>query len=219
MWSFEELIGKTKLYFSRATALDDETAEESALWLLLGLEFLLRAPLANVHPVLLAVPEGDSILHAAGITQATAKPQSIPMKTVLNRLLKIDPNFGDDRAKDAAFLIDLRNGELHSSSAVLANISPETWTSKFLDVVEAVCRLLNLDVADLLDDEFVEQANVYRDTANKATKHRVTLLLRDAVSHFQKLTSDEKEIRRATPSPAGYMRVPTACPAAFQESI
>jgi hypothetical protein len=66
MWDYDGLIGKARIYFERAEAVDEADDDAFAVWLLLGLEFLLRAPLAKVNPVLLADPNGDAILHAAG---------------------------------------------------------------------------------------------------------------------------------------------------------
>ena len=59
MFSYDEFIAKSKLYFGRADAASDD---ERAIWQSLGLEFLLRAPLARQSAALLALPEGDSIL-------------------------------------------------------------------------------------------------------------------------------------------------------------
>lgn len=84
------------------------------------------------------MPEGDSILHAAGIERARGVPKSIPIKTVIDRLTKIDPQFGEDRGTDAAFLAELRNEELHSSRAALASAGQETWMPMFLNVIEAI---------------------------------------------------------------------------------
>jgi len=220
MWGHEEFLGKAKLYFGRAAALEEDENEEVMLWLLLGLEFLLRAPLARIHPALLALPEGDSLLHAVGVTRANARPRSIPTKSVVDRLTKVDPNFGEDRGKEALYLADLRNEELHSAEAALQNASPDVWMPKLLSVVEATCRVLDLDPTDFLAESIIQQAETYRESANRATRHQVSQLIAEATSHYARLTDEEKAIRRAArPSTMPYgSRTVLACPACSEQS-
>src|SRR5437870_3462073 len=113
MWSYDDFLAKAKLYMARA-AQHDRADDEFALWLLLGLEFLLRAPLAQVHPTLLASPEGPSLLDAAGFSDPTREPKSVAITTVLERLKVIVPSFSQQRFEDASFLINLRNAEVHT---------------------------------------------------------------------------------------------------------
>jgi len=216
MFNYDEFLAKTKLYFDRAS-LWSEDPEQSSLWLLLGLEFLLRAPLAKIHPTLLALPEGDSILHAAGIEQPTGLIRSIPMKTVLLRLGKIDPGFGQDRGKDALWLTDLRNQELHSSMAALANIPRSVWMPRFLNVLEAVCAYLGIETTSMLDEEIRQEAEAYRATADKAVLARVNKILATARSFFEGLTEEEVATRIAAPSPIPDARR-IKCPACSTSS-
>lgn len=211
MFNYDEFLGKAKLYFERASR-RSEDPEESSLWLLLGLEYLLRAPLAKIHPTLLALPEGDSILHAAGVEQPTGLIRSIPMKTVLLRLSKIDPGFGEDRGRDALWLADLRNQELHSSMAVLANTPRSAWMPRFLNVLDALCMHLGIETTSMLSDEIHQEAEAYRKTADKAVQARVNKLLAAARSFFEGLTDDEVATRTAAPSPIPGSRQ-IRCPA------
>lgn len=216
MFDFEEFIAKTELYFQRGAEIE-EAPEGRAVWLLLGLEFLLRAPLAKVHPALLAAPEGDSILHAVGVERARGLPKSIPIKAVIDRLTKIDPNFGEDRGKDAAFVTELRNEELHSSSATLANAGEAVWMPPFLNVVEAVCAHLDIGVGDLLDEDLVQAAETYRATADKATQGIVTKLGKEARTRFEGLTPAEIATRASNPGPfKGGMKI--ECPVCGEDA-
>jgi hypothetical protein len=220
MWGSAEFIGKAKLYFGRAPEWDEES-EERALWLLLGLEFLIRAPLAKIHPTLLAVPEGDSVLHAAGITRAGMKPKSVMTKTVLERLSKIDPSFGDDRAKDGLFLADLRNQELHSADAALANADAQVWMPKFLAVVEAVCDILGSPSEDFVDEAILEQARAHAEAADKKMQHEVSQLLANARMVFGALSPTEVDARlkSVTPPAPGQRSYQRECPACQQKSL
>lgn len=203
MWSYDEFIAKAKLYFSRAKDLDHDD-DAFGIWLMLGLEFLLRAPLAKVHPALLAVPEGDSVLHAVGIVKKDSRPRSVVTKTVVDRLSHVHPDFGQDRAKDALFLADLRNAELHTSEASVRNASIEVWLPKLLAVVEAVCSSLQTPVTDFLSSEIVDQATAYREEADASVRKTVREALKNAQYFYSKLTADEISQRRA----GAVLRVP-----------
>jgi hypothetical protein len=74
MWDDEEFLSKAKLYFVRGRDHPQVEDDVLALWLLLGLEFLLRAPLARVNPTLLADPNGESVMHAAGFVDIHPVP-------------------------------------------------------------------------------------------------------------------------------------------------
>ncbi|MBO4240375.1 MULTISPECIES: hypothetical protein [Pseudonocardia] len=199
MWGYEEFIAKTKLYFDRADSCrkaGDEYPSDAILWLLLGLEFLIRAPLARAQPTLLAALDGPSILHAAGFARPGMRPRSIPTHTVLERLLHIEPEFGEDRRKDALFLADLRNGELHSADAVLDTIEPSTWMPQFLDVVESVCKHLGVPATDLIANDIVEAAQAARAKNDRALKKEVEKLVAQAKQFYSGLKPDEVETRR-----------------------
>jgi hypothetical protein len=93
MWEYEGFIAKAQLYFTRGRehpAADDDVL---AHWLLLGLEFVLRAPLAKIHPALLAEPNGNAIMNACGVPSAldSTSPKSIQTKAVILRLGSIVP--------------------------------------------------------------------------------------------------------------------------------
>jgi hypothetical protein len=220
MWDSADLVGKAKLYFGRALEADEDS-EERTLWLLLGLEFLTRAPLAKIHPTLLAHPEGDSILHAAGISRAGMKPRSVMTSTVLQRLAKIYPSFGDDRAKDGLFLADLRNHELHSADAALANADRQVWMPKFLAVVEAVCSMLGSPPEHLVDQAILDQARTYAETADKKMQHNVAQLIAKAKVVFNALSSAEVAARIDNlPAPIrGQKSYQRDCPACGQQSL
>ena len=225
MWDYDSFIAKAKLYFSRSEtdARRPETySPEATLWLLLGLEFFLRAPLARVHPTLLASPEGKSILHAAGFSRAGMNPRSISTKTVVDRLLHIEPNFGEDRGKDALFLADLRNGELHTADAVLQSVPVETWLPKFIDVVSALCSHLALPVSDFLDQDLVEHATAVKVKADRALLNSVKSLVQAAQAFFARLRADEIAARLAAkpadPSGSNRTRRTVDCPACEQKA-
>lgn len=222
MWGYEDFVAKAKLYFNRA-ANHNEDDDEFVLWLLLGLEFLLRAPLSQMHPSLLAAPEGNSLLHAAGITKADAHPRSVTTKTVVDRLKFVIEGFGDDRQRDSIFLANLRNQELHSADAALADIPEEQWLPRFLAVVKAICEHLSMPVSDVLDSDIVAHAERLSVEVDRAVQQAVRVLIEKSKYMYEHLTEPEREarIRAVTHTPGGAKRIilhAVKCPACDNET-
>lgn len=197
MWDYESLIGKARVYFERAANHPNVDDDELALWMVLGLEFLLRAPLAKVHPSMLAAPEGDAILHANGIP-TTKDPKSIPTHTVLSRLRQTVPGFDPDREKDANFLINMRNAELHTGDAALSNVSTSTWLPRFLRIADVICEHLGIEVADLITEDLEAQGQALVDEQDAKTKHVVTKKIDGGKHILANLTP--AEIQQRTPT-------------------
>lgn len=215
MWNYEDFLAKAKIYFDRA-ARHDDVDDEFSLWLLLGLEFLLRAPLAKVHPSLLASPEGDSILHAVGVLKAASKPRSVPTRTVVGRLKYVISEFGEDREQDAVYLADLRNAELHSADPVLRNLTDDVWLPRFLAVVEPVCAHLEVPIEGLVDKDILKQARALQVKVDKALERRVQDLISKSRYFFDHLTPDEVEARESVfmlSNPSPNREKDVACPA------
>ncbi|WP_173054729.1 hypothetical protein [Phytohabitans houttuyneae] len=190
--------------------------DEFTLWLLLGLEFLLRAPLARVHPSLLASPEGESVLHAVGIVRSDARPKSITTKTVLDRLKYVVPDFGQDRVSDALYLANLRNEELHTANAALKEVSEEHWMPRLISVVEVLCQFLELQAEDVLNSDIVAQARALRIEVDRALERDVQQAISRSRYFFGNLTAEERQKRRASAIFAvqhGYRQKAVECPA------
>src|SRR5581483_6220400 len=100
-------------------------------WHLLGLEFLLRAPLAKIHPSLLATVDNDSVLSANGIP-TQREPRSVMTGVVIDRLAKIVSGFAGQADDDAIALMNLRNAELHGSNAAVGDAANEFWLPKLV---------------------------------------------------------------------------------------
>lgn len=197
MWDYDSLIGKAQLYFQRAAAHPSMDDDEFTLWMLLGLEFLLRAPLGKLHPSLLAAPEGDAILHANGIP-TVKDPRSVPTHTVLARLKHVVPDFDVEREKDALFLINVRNAELHTGDPAMANVPNPKWLPRFIRVADVVCSHLGVDPADLITDDVEAHARALVDDEDAKTRHEVTTKISGAKDFYQRLAAPE--IQQRTPA-------------------
>ncbi|CAN5536321.1 hypothetical protein BH10ACT7_BH10ACT7_05540 [soil metagenome] len=196
MWDFDSIYGKCLVYFGRAQDHTHSDDDEFLIWNLLGLEFLLRAPLAKVHPSLLAAPEGTSVLSALGYS-TESEPKSIPTHTVIARLSTIVPAFTKARQGDATVLVNLRNVELHTGEAIARNTSNQFWLPKLVRVADVVADHLDIQIADLFGDEVVALGRSLVDAQDQQLAHEVGVLIEAAAGFHGRLTLDEQTERRS----------------------
>lgn len=192
MWDYDGYIAKAKLFNARAEEYSDDGF---ALWLLLGLECLLRAPLAKIHPSLLAEPNGTSILHANGI-DAPGDAKTVSLSTVQKRLEVIVPGYVAVK-EDAERLVNLRNGELHSSATVLADIKTSDWLGSYYEVVAIIASHLGVPISDLLPAGIETQASQYAAADRQRIKHVVQTKMDTSASTFALLTPEIRQSRAA----------------------
>lgn len=219
MWDYDSLLAKTQVYLQRAEDHPHANDDEFALWMLLGLEFLLRAPLARVHPSLLAAPEGNSLLHAAGVT-TVGDPKSVASHTVIDRLAHVVPSFNGDRQSDARQLLALRNNELHTGSAALASLRTEVWLPRFLRVAEVLCTHLELKIEDLIGEEIASLGRTLADEEDKRLCSEVNKRIGSAKVFFDGLQSSDVAARgRASELPPDLTAETVQCPACGQDAL
>jgi len=201
MWHYEGFIGKAQLYFERAYEHPSADDGVQALWLLLGLEFLLRAPLAKVHASLLADPNGEAVMHAAGfpLKPGSAQPKSIQAKTVILRLGVVVPEFDKERQDEATFLSGLRNEELHSSESPL-DVTHDIWLPHFTRVVDVICGHLGLDADEFVWPELMAEGRALVDKADKRLDHEISRRIATARDRCEHLKPEEAEARKISVS-------------------
>lgn len=126
-WSYDSLLAKSKLYMGRALSANRESAM-FPFWSSLALEFIGRATLAKIHPVLIADPrEGSNILHAFGFRPSKASPKTIGAKTIFLRLQKIVPEFTTKEESFCHSMVEKRNEELHTGTPAFENYNTSNW--------------------------------------------------------------------------------------------
>ncbi|MET7863697.1 hypothetical protein [Micromonospora taraxaci] len=208
MWDYDSLISKAKAYFTRAQEHPKADDEVMAIWLLLGLEFLLRAPLAKVSPILLAEP--DFALDAAGFPSPDgSEPKSVATRTVVARLQRVVEGFTPERSKDANFLINIRNKELHTGS-IAVGLDPATWLPRFIRVLDVICEHLSLPAGHLIGYELVEQGRALVDAEDKRLVFEIKGKITSCKTVYEILRPDEVAARRLDiPDPRGqYETIP-----------
>jgi len=204
MWDYDSLFGKAQEYFSRAEEHSDGS-EEFVLWMLLGLEFLLRAPLARIHPSLLAAPDkdyGTNILFACGITvkpkqdSKPREPKSIPTQTVIERLTHIVDGFTEERKNDATTLMNLRNRELHTGEAVLGSIATDFWLPRFVRVCDVICKHLSVELEDLIGDDVVKLGRLLLQEGDEKLRHAISKRIQEAKTRHSEFPNASLESRQ-----------------------
>lgn len=178
-WAYEKLWLKAKLYLQKALA-EDRESETFPLWASISLEFICRAALAKVHPVLLADPrEGENILYVFGYQKKPNYiPISIPTKTVLERLEVVVPNFTNNEKDFCKEITTKRNAELHSGTLGFSEYQTKKWLSKYYKTLKILLDYQEKSLTDLLGDDEAEAAKEMikeRDTTlEKKVKDRVS---------------------------------------------
>lgn len=217
MFDFESFIAKSKLYFQRAAAADDD--DERALWQLLAFEFSIRAPLAHVSPALLA-SEGDSVLHAVGVPVEVQKVTSISSSLVLARLAKVIADFGKDGVDAGQLVLGVRNTELHTSQAAVASTDRKEWLPAMLSVLERVFKYLDIPLDEVMSQGQIDEASAYRETARNAVLGLVGKKIQKSKDFFAGLNAEEVKARVGSLGPLGLgLYEGIGCPACGQESM
>lgn len=220
MWGSQEFRTKARIYFQRAENVhsDDEAV---FLWCTLGLEFMLRAPLAEVHPALLAEPEGVSLLHACGFTDVGGggEPKSVNITTVLKRLATVVPKFDSDHDKDAKMLIGLRNHELHSAGSLAADISGSAWIPSFIRLLDTLTDSFCEKPEDYFGEGFLDHAKHLVDKDEGRLVSTIQGRIGSCRKVYEGLTEEEREIRRSRiTSPRTSWSFLVTCPACKESS-
>ncbi len=141
----------------------DSDEWEYALWSGFSLEFLARAALANVSPVLLAETDKNwsSLYHALGFAPIEERftPKSIPISEVFKRLMAIFPEFTKEHEAFGILHTSRRNTELHSGTPAFDGVKVSSWQPRFYQTSE----ILLISLGMTLDDYFGQmEAKVVR---------------------------------------------------------
>jgi hypothetical protein len=187
VWSVDSLFTKSQLYALRMTSAESGSGEQ-ALWSAALLEFLARAALANISPVLLADEKNWRNISFALGKNATAKrfnPSSIGIKEVLARLSEFDARVTQEVINFCASHFDKRNSELHSGEFAFVNYGSSSWLPKFFHACEVFLICMDRQLTDLFSE--VEHIRSLIDSLSDQTAQSVSA---DIVA-YKKVWSDK----------------------------
>ena len=149
MWSEEAYWSKGKLYVRRAQEAD-QGASLYQYWLCLAMEFISRAALSKVSPVLNADPQQkQNIYYALGL-ETKGTPKTLPMHSVLERCVDVVDGFETYHKNFCDFLGVQRNEELHTAELPFEGLKLQDWLQKYYGVLEVLCRHLGRDLDEIL---------------------------------------------------------------------
>ena len=152
MWSEQEYWDKARLYIDRAQS---ARADEGLypFWMALAMEFVARAALTKISPVLNADPNHlDSIYFALGVKDV-GKPKSLPLHAVISRCVTLVDGFEKPHQGFCELLGLQRNEELHTGALTFEDLDLSSWLPKYYEVLDILCRHLDRDLHDLLGAE------------------------------------------------------------------
>jgi hypothetical protein len=159
VWTYDKLWLKAKVYMQKAFD-EDRDGDMFPFWSAIALEFVARATLSSVHPVLLADPrEGENILYVFGYHKKPLySPISIPTKTVLERCEVVVANFTESEKAFCKDLTSRRNEELHSGGLGFDGYRTSKWLSKYFKVLKILLEFQEKTLIDFLGKDEAKAA-------------------------------------------------------------
>ena len=192
MWSEEGYWLKGRLYISRAQTADPDEGLY-AFWMSLAMEFVARAALSKVSPVLNADPQRvENIYFALGLGEV-GSPKTVPLHAVYTRCVRVVEGFEDHNRKFCDFLGVQRNEELHTGSLVFEDLKLQGWLQKYYEVLDILCRHLEHDLDDILGPEEGEAAREILKASTKGLETSVKQLIADHRRAFDGKPEEERQ--------------------------
>ena len=122
------------------------------------MEFIARAALSKVSPVLNADPKQvENIYFALGLGEV-GTPKTVPLHSVFLRCVRVVDGFEEPHRKFCDFLGVQRNEELHTGGLPFENLKLQDWLQNYYEVLDILCRHLEHDLEDLLGSDEAEAA-------------------------------------------------------------
>lgn len=192
MWSEEEYWSKARLYIRRAQSTENDDGLYP-FWMSLALEFIARAALSKVSPVLNADPKDlGSIYFALGF-EDIGTPKTVPLHAVFGRCVKVVNNFDDQHRKFCDFLSVQRNEELHTGSLPFEGLKLQDWLQRYYEVLDILCCHLERNLEDLLGPEEAEGAREVLKASAKGMESLVKQLIADHRRAFDARPEEDKQ--------------------------
>lgn len=192
MWSEEEYWDKARLYVRRAQSAEADDGLYP-FWLSLALEFLARAALSKVSPVLNADPKQvENIYFALGLDNV-GSPKTVPLHSVFRRCVTIVDGFEDSHRKFCDFLGVQRNEELHTGALPFEDLKLQKWLQNYYEVLDILCRHLERELGDLLGSDEAEAARELLKATAKGLESTVKQLVAAHEKVFDAKSQKEQE--------------------------
>ena len=217
-YSENSLFNKAMLYIEHMESHPDDL--RSGLWSTFGIEFLARAALSHISPVLLASERNwRNLMYALGrqATQRSFTPVSINAKELFDRVRELVPEFTDENHGFCLKHAERRNMELHSGELAFEAI-PE-WRPRFYQACKVLVESMDRQFSDLISDPEAAQIMIesLKDTTAKSVKKDVaahkTVWHNKSAEEKQRAVLDAKKVATAN---SGHR---VTCPACQSKAL
>ena len=197
-WSSGGLWLKAKAYMARALDCERDDAM-FAFWTSLALEFLARAAVSNVHPVLLADNdrERNSVLYALGRHAGTKAPRSADSAVVFSLCRRVIGGFGEEDVRVCLALSERRNEELHTEDLPFERYPTNVWLAGFYRTAKKLADSCGHSLQELLGAEEAVAAEVMLEAADAAVEDEVRTTVRAHRTIFERRDAAEQEALRS----------------------
>jgi hypothetical protein len=188
-WDSNQYWLKAKGYMDRAN--EAERSELFPLWSALGLEFLARAALTKIHPVLNADHrDPENIFYACGL-EVAAQPRSLPLHSVFLRLERIVPTFKKAQREACDFLSLRRNREFHSGDLGFDGLRESEWLPRFYEVCQILCAFMEHSLVDLLGNKVAASADKLIQALAAEIKASVMTRIAESTARFRAIGKED----------------------------
>jgi hypothetical protein len=150
--------------------------DEQALWASAALEFLGKAALARVSPLLIAEPttDGVNVLIASGLIEGTAKFSSVGASTIFKRC---GHAFRPFSAADAQKFADARNEYLHGAGIGFTSLPADIWWPRFWSLAATLVTAQDRSLDELVGPDRTAAVEAYLEQNSKNVEHRTESLI------------------------------------------
>ena len=192
MWSEEDYWLKAKLYIRRAQASESED-NLYPFWMALAIEFIARASLSRVHPVLNAdTRKVENIYFALGLGDI-GNPRTIPLHAVFQRCVAVVDGFEENHKSFCDSVGVQRNEELHTGSLPFADLKLQEWLQRCYEVLDILTRHLGKNLKELLGTAEGEAALESLKSSKEGLENSVRQKIADRSGKFEAKSEHEKK--------------------------
>jgi hypothetical protein len=195
-------------------------------WSSLALEFLARASLSFVSPLLLAEasdPEGRNLVYALGFAPKIKNfvPKSLETSGVLARCEQIVPGFTKEIETFCKGLTNKRNEELHSGGLPFKQLENHTWLPRFYEAANVLLAFQKKSLEDFVGAEEAKAASVMLKSVADETAKSVQKIINAHKEVWQSKEEKEKSELGAIAEKAAnpYVGHVVDCPACGSKAL
>lgn len=175
---FNDLWTKAKLFARRALSSSDTRDEDERMfWATTSLEFLAKAALARLSPLLIVPPDADGkhVLATLGvIAHDGANIQTIQAKALWSRA---ELTFKPFSAREAKSFSDSRNEYMHGGGTGTPSHPADVWWGKFWNQASILVIAADQDLHGLVGPANLTQVEAYLSRHRSHVKEHVAALL------------------------------------------